>query len=161
MTFLEVVVHSLCANSIPTRGDRPPCFRDFRLAPERGSFPSYALSDDYQDLHLNFILSNAQEAARDFLLPKIVQAIFYAMVVNDALELDVLRRDMVELLKSALIGLRWSTFEVWLRRNKDGFLRAHSLGPVNPEVGTGPAGDQEACSGSNDVPPPPSDNDDE
>ncbi|KAJ8432297.1 hypothetical protein Cgig2_019226 [Carnegiea gigantea] len=93
-----------------------------------GYLPSWPLPDDYQDLCPDFILSDAEEDAYDFLLPEMVQAVFYVMVVNDALERDVLSRDLVEDLKLALVGLRWCTFVAWLQRNKNSLLRANCLG---------------------------------
>ncbi|KAJ8439002.1 hypothetical protein Cgig2_012998 [Carnegiea gigantea] len=98
----------------------------------RATFPSLPPPVDYQDLCSNFILSDAKVTALDFLLPEIVQVVFYTMVINDALELGVLSRDLAELLKSALVDLQWSTFEVWLRRNRDNLLRAYCPGPVSP-----------------------------
>ena len=37
---------------------------------------------------------------------ELMQAIFYAMVVNEDLELDVLSRDLAEDLNAALVGFR-------------------------------------------------------
>ncbi|KAJ8422533.1 hypothetical protein Cgig2_028313 [Carnegiea gigantea] len=61
---------------------------------------------DYRDLCPSFTLSNAEEAAYDVDILKIVQATSYAIVVNDAVELFV----MGKALESALKGLRWINF---------------------------------------------------
>ncbi|KAJ8422576.1 hypothetical protein Cgig2_027657 [Carnegiea gigantea] len=85
-----------------------------------------------------FTLPYADEAACDFDIPEIVQAMFYAMLVNDAVDLSVVRRDMAGDLKSTLNGLRWTTFESWLSVNKHAFLevqlrrRAHLRGGLKP-----------------------------
>ncbi|KAJ8426919.1 hypothetical protein Cgig2_010437 [Carnegiea gigantea] len=66
----------------------------------------------------SFTLPDAKEAARDFDIPKIIQATFYAMVVNDTVELSIVSKDMARALKSILrawpsggaappIGLSW------------------------------------------------------
>ncbi|KAJ8429312.1 hypothetical protein Cgig2_025068 [Carnegiea gigantea] len=111
----------------------------------RATRPPRLLSEDYHDLYLYFILADAEEAAHDFHIPELVQAIFYAIVVNKALELGVLRRSLVEDLKSALIGLR------------NNILIAHRPGPVAPGVGPMPANSQEESTGSNDTTSPSSD----
>jgi len=69
------------------------------------AFPSLPLPDDYRELCLNFVLSEAEKAAWNYPLPKIVQVVFYAMVLSDALELGVLNRELAEMLKSALVGM--------------------------------------------------------
>jgi len=79
----------------------------------------------------DFVLSDVDEATLDFLLPEIVQAILYIMVLNDALELDVLSKDLAKMMMSAPVGLWWSTFEAWLQCNKDSIWRAHHLGSVS------------------------------
>jgi len=50
------------------------------------------------------------------------------MVVSEALELGVLNRNLVEDLKSTLIGLRWFIFEAWLQLNKNDLLVARQTG---------------------------------
>ncbi|KAJ8441270.1 hypothetical protein Cgig2_013685 [Carnegiea gigantea] len=168
MILLEVVVHSLCANSIPMRGFFVVVFLDFLSTEKmvlhvletlnwhrrRIACPPRPLPDDYQDLCPNFALSDAEEAACDFRIPGMVQAIFYTMVVNDAWELDVLSKDLAEDLKSTLVGLRWCTFEAWLQHNKNSLLQAH-LGPVSPGVRAGPVNGHEESTVSNEASPPP------
>ncbi|KAJ8425245.1 hypothetical protein Cgig2_015852 [Carnegiea gigantea] len=64
------------------------------------SHPPRPLPEDYRDLCPGFILSDAEEAAHDFNILEIVQATFYAMVVNDAVELFVMSRDMARALNA-------------------------------------------------------------
>ncbi|KAJ8435718.1 hypothetical protein Cgig2_002675 [Carnegiea gigantea] len=47
-------------------------------------------------------------------IPKMVQAIFYAMVINDAARLQLNRREIGESLMSDLQKLRWDAIEAWL-----------------------------------------------
>ncbi|KAJ8424704.1 hypothetical protein Cgig2_025453 [Carnegiea gigantea] len=63
----------------------------------RPSHPPRPLPKDYGDLCPSITLSNAEEAAHDFDIPEIVQATFYATVVNDAVELPIVSMDMVPL----------------------------------------------------------------
>ncbi|KAJ8433501.1 LOW QUALITY PROTEIN: hypothetical protein Cgig2_018035 [Carnegiea gigantea] len=84
--------------------------------------PPRPLPEDYRDLCLGFTLPDAEETACDFNIPEIVQATFYAILVNDAVELFVLSREMVGDLKSTLKGLRWTTFESWMSVNKPALL---------------------------------------
>ena len=61
-----------------------------------------------------FSLLEAEGATLDFELPRIVQAIFYAMLLNDVIELGVVHGFIANDLKSILIGLRWTFFEAWM-----------------------------------------------
>ncbi|KAJ8427202.1 LOW QUALITY PROTEIN: hypothetical protein Cgig2_011778 [Carnegiea gigantea] len=88
---------------------------------------------------LHFDLAVAKEATYD---PKMIQAVFYAMVVNEALELSVLSRDLAKHLKSALEGLRCSRSMPFYGSNT-----------VNPRLGSGSASGQEENSVSSDAPP--------
>ena len=45
--------------------------------------PPWPLPEDYRDLCLEFVLSDAEEAAHDFHISEMVQAIFYAIIVNE------------------------------------------------------------------------------
>jgi len=51
-------------------------------------------------------------------------ATFYAMVVNDALELGILIRNMTQVVTTALIDLSWYSFEMWLRAHQRHLLVA-------------------------------------
>ncbi|KAJ8421186.1 hypothetical protein Cgig2_011314 [Carnegiea gigantea] len=76
------------------------------------SHPPHPLPEDFQVLCPHFSLSDAEGVAADFELPEIVQATFYAMLLNEAVDLGVAHNFTTESVKSSLIGLRWSTFEV-------------------------------------------------
>ena len=52
----------------------------FKWHLRRASRPPRPLPEDYWDLCPSFTLPDAEEAARDFDIPEIIQAIFYAMV---------------------------------------------------------------------------------
>jgi len=52
--------------------------------------------------------------AADFELPEIVQTTFYSMLLNEAVELGMEHDFKVESMKSSLVGLGWSTLEVWM-----------------------------------------------
>ena len=75
------------------------------------SRPPRQLLEVYRDSCSSFTLSDAEEAARYFNIPEIVQATFYVMLLNDILELSVVSRDMAGGLKLTHKGLRWTTFE--------------------------------------------------
>ena len=69
------------------------------------------LLEDYWDLCPSITLPDAEEAGCDFNIPEIVQATFYAIVVNNTVELSVVSRDVVRDLNMTLKGLWWTTFE--------------------------------------------------
>ncbi|KAJ8431474.1 hypothetical protein Cgig2_032245 [Carnegiea gigantea] len=68
------------------------------------SRPPQSLLKNHRDLCPSFTLSDVEEATWDFDVSEMTQATFYAMVVNDAVELGVMSRDMASALKSALEG---------------------------------------------------------
>ncbi|KAJ8432884.1 hypothetical protein Cgig2_017613 [Carnegiea gigantea] len=78
----------------------------FRLRWRRATCPPHPLLNDYQDFCPRFSLSKAERAALDFELPEMVQATFYAMLWNDALELGIVSGFLVGNLKSSLEGQR-------------------------------------------------------
>jgi len=69
-----------------------------------------------------FSLAEAEAAAVEFELPEIVEMTFYAMLLNQTFELSVAHEYTAERMKSSLMGLRWSTFEVWMH-NMDEVIR--------------------------------------
>ncbi|KAJ8451470.1 LOW QUALITY PROTEIN: hypothetical protein Cgig2_017861 [Carnegiea gigantea] len=85
------------------------------------------LPDDYRDLCPGFTLSDAERTTLDFELPEMVQATFYAMLLNNAVELGIVSGTMAVDLKLTLEGLRWACFESWLSHNKCG-----ATSSVNP-----------------------------
>jgi len=70
------------------------------------------LPEDFYVLCPCFSLAEAEVAAAEFDLPEIVQVMFYAMLLNKTLELGVAHEYTAKSMKSSLVGLRWSTFEV-------------------------------------------------
>jgi len=104
------------------------------------SRPPCPLPEDFHALCPRFSLSETEVAAADFELPELVHVTFYAMLLNEAVELGVVYNFTAESMKSSLIGLRWSTFEVWMDC-VDHVLRAAQL--------QGPADEVEVC-GSQD-----------
>ncbi|KAJ8438935.1 hypothetical protein Cgig2_012830 [Carnegiea gigantea] len=114
--------------------------------------PPHPLPEDYHILCPRFSLPEAEGAATDFDFPEMVQATFYAMLLNFEVH-----GFMAEGLRSALVGLRWSNFEVWMSR-VDYKLREAQLRQqaVEGEV-RGPSDGREESSGSNGPPPPSSD----
>jgi len=73
---------------------------------KRATRPPRPLPKDYHVLCPCFSLPEAEGSATDFELPEMVQATFYAMLLNDAVELGVVYGFMAEGLKSSLVGLR-------------------------------------------------------
>ncbi|KAJ8446021.1 LOW QUALITY PROTEIN: hypothetical protein Cgig2_012365 [Carnegiea gigantea] len=122
---------------------------------KRVTCPSQSLSENYHDLCLDFILFD--KTPHDFHIPEMIQAVFYTMVVNEALELGILSKNLAEHLRSALEGLWWFIFEAWRQLNKHALLCAHHHGQVDPRVRPGPVGGQGESSGLSDALPPSSD----
>jgi len=75
-----------------------------------------------------------EEATCDFDIPKMIHATFYVMVVNDALELGIMSKDMARALKSALAGLWWLIFESWLMINEHALWSVQLRRQANQEV---------------------------
>ncbi|KAJ8436471.1 hypothetical protein Cgig2_000456 [Carnegiea gigantea] len=104
--------------------------------------PPRPLPDDYRDLCSRFTLSDAERAALDFELSEMVQAtfyamplndvielgmfahmahilemvqaIFYVMVINEVVELELLTRASIDHMMSDLRELKWDIIEAWL-----------------------------------------------
>ncbi|KAJ8442957.1 hypothetical protein Cgig2_019530 [Carnegiea gigantea] len=116
----------------------------------RATHPPHPLPEDYRVLRPHFSLPKAERAVADFELLEMVQATFYAMLLNEAIELGVMRGFMADCLKSLLVGLRWTCFEVWMSCT-DHELRGAQLRQriITVEV-RGPLDAQEESSGSND-----------
>ena len=49
--------------------------------------------------------------ARDYEVPELSQVVLLAMLLNDAVKLDVLRRWMIAVMESTLKELQWTTFQ--------------------------------------------------
>jgi len=69
--------------------------------------------EDYHVLCPCFLLPEAERVVAEFKLPKMVQVAFYSILLNEVVELGVVRGFMAEGLKSCL---RWSCFEAWIGR---------------------------------------------
>ncbi|KAJ8443430.1 hypothetical protein Cgig2_026217 [Carnegiea gigantea] len=95
---------------------------------ESASCPPRSLPEDFHILCPRFLLSEVWGAVADFELPKIVQATFYTMLLNKVVELGVVLEFTAESMKSSLIGLRWSTFEVWMDCVDHALREAHFIG---------------------------------
>ncbi|KAJ8434745.1 hypothetical protein Cgig2_001948 [Carnegiea gigantea] len=65
--------------------------------------PPRPLPEDFHILYLCFSLAEAEGAAVEFELPEVVQAIFYAMLLNEAVELGVAHEYTAESMKSSLV----------------------------------------------------------
>ncbi|KAJ8435910.1 LOW QUALITY PROTEIN: hypothetical protein Cgig2_010029 [Carnegiea gigantea] len=82
------------------------------------------LFPDFQALCPSYKLAVAEEAAWCFELPELPQAIFYAMLLNEAGRLGVLYGQMLHVIELTLTKLRWSTFESWVWLNGDRIFEA-------------------------------------
>ena len=102
-----------------------------------------------------FSLSEAESVATKFELPEIVQATFYAMLLNDTIELGANHEFTGDEMKSSLIGLSWSTFEVWMHCMDD-VLRAAQLNRPADEVPVSNSEDGQGEDSKSDGPPAPS-----
>ncbi|KAJ8423386.1 hypothetical protein Cgig2_000556 [Carnegiea gigantea] len=123
----------------------------------RATNPPHPLPEDYHILCLRFLLPKAERAAVDFELPEIVQATFYAMLLNEAVELGVVLGFMAKSLKSFLVGLSWSCFEARMGRTDHELREAQLRQRTATMEVRSPLDGQEESSGSNGSPLPSSD----
>ncbi|KAJ8436973.1 LOW QUALITY PROTEIN: hypothetical protein Cgig2_012260 [Carnegiea gigantea] len=93
-----------------------PHLYNTREMPERrrASRPPRTLPENFHALCPCFSWFEAKGTATDFELPEMLQATCYAMLLNEAVKLGVTSSFMVKGLKSAPVGLRWSSFKVWM-----------------------------------------------
>ena len=66
----------------------------------------------------DFIKEDAKKVGRDFHILEIVQVMFYAMIVNEAIELNDLPQTVAGALKDSLVNLNWYSFETKLSGHK-------------------------------------------
>ncbi|KAJ8434801.1 LOW QUALITY PROTEIN: hypothetical protein Cgig2_033751 [Carnegiea gigantea] len=130
----------------------PPLYDTREMAEyRRATRPPRPLPKYYHVLCPRFSLPEAERAAANFELPKIVQATFYAMLLNEAVELGVFYGRRPEVIPC---GLRWSCFEAWMSRVnhelREAKLRQRT---ITVEV-CGPSDGQQESSGSNGPPLP-------
>ncbi|KAJ8436120.1 hypothetical protein Cgig2_001147 [Carnegiea gigantea] len=78
------------------------------------SRPPRPLPADFNVLCPCFSLAEAEAAVAESELSEIIQVTFYAILLNKILELVVVHEYTAERMRSLLVGLRWSTFEVWM-----------------------------------------------
>jgi len=128
--------------------------KTFKWHLKRALHPPRPLPEDYQDLCPNFTLPDAEEAAHDFNILEIVQASFHAMLLNDAVGLYLVSRDMVRGLNPTLQGLQWTTFELLLNDSKRALLEVQLRQRIPSEGDPGPPGGEEESSSLNEPPPP-------
>ncbi|KAJ8423818.1 hypothetical protein Cgig2_017381 [Carnegiea gigantea] len=126
--------HHGVSSPLQHRGDGRPCEGILIWRWRRATCPPHPLSKDFYVLCPRFSLPEAEEAAASFELPEMVQAIFYAMLLNEAVELRVVHGFMTEGLRSALVGLRWSSFEAaeYIRDHFRWLLRDPSAPGLRP-----------------------------
>ncbi|KAJ8441378.1 hypothetical protein Cgig2_009086 [Carnegiea gigantea] len=106
------------------------------------AFPPLPLPKDFQALWPSYELAVAEEAAEHFELPELPQVIFYAMLLSEAKGLGVLHGRVLRTLESALIELRWNTFESWVWLYSDRIFEVRFQTKAELEQSSG-AGQQE------------------
>jgi len=79
------------------------------------SCPPRPLPKDFNVLCPCFSLAEAEAAAAESELPEIIQVTFFAMLLNDMLELAALHEYTAQKIRSFLVGLRCLIFEAWMR----------------------------------------------
>ncbi|KAJ8425534.1 hypothetical protein Cgig2_021339 [Carnegiea gigantea] len=82
---------------------------------------------------------------------------FYAMLLNEEVELGVAHDFTAESMKSSLIGLRWLTFEVWMDCADHALRGAQLHRPADEVEVHGSQDEEEEGSGSTGPPAPSSD----
>ena len=106
------------------------------------SRPPRPLPEDFSGLCPGFSLSEAEIAATELGLPEMVQATFYAMLLNDAVELGAAHEFTGDEMKPVLMDLRWSSFEKWIYCMDD-TLRAAQQNHSADEVKVSDAADNQ------------------
>ena len=69
--------------------------------------PPRPLPENFSGLCPDFSLSEAEQAAAELGLPELVQATFYAMLLNDAVEFGAAHEFTGDEMKSVLMDLKW------------------------------------------------------
>ena len=86
-----------------------------------------------------------------------VQATFYAMMLNDAIELGVVCGFIADDLKSSHLGLRWTCFEAWMGRTSHELREAQLRQWTVAVEAHGPSNSRNESLGSTGPPTPSSD----
>ncbi|KAJ8447437.1 hypothetical protein Cgig2_019431 [Carnegiea gigantea] len=119
------------------------------------SHPPRPLPEDFHALWPRFSLAKAEDAAAEYGLPEMVQATFYAMLLNEAVELGVAHNFTAEGMRAALVGLRWLTFEVWISCVDDVLRTAQLQRPADEvEVKNSSDGREGGSQSISPAPPP-------
>ncbi|KAJ8428639.1 hypothetical protein Cgig2_017138 [Carnegiea gigantea] len=95
------------------------------------------LPEDHLIFSLSFNLGMATRYAQDSNIPEMVQAIFYAMVVNKVAERGIMCRILAKYLMWALQQLHWGPFEFWFENVREaafGALGDIPEGLASPQV---------------------------
>ncbi|KAJ8420396.1 LOW QUALITY PROTEIN: hypothetical protein Cgig2_013883 [Carnegiea gigantea] len=151
---LSLIVCTVSMAFPPIRSMREMAnYGDLHLALD--SRPPRLLPEDFNMLCPCFSLAEA--AAAELELPEIVQATFYAMLLNEMFELGVVHEYTAERMKSLLVGLRWLTFKVWMRIMDEVIRRAQFHHQPDEMDVKGARDGQGEGSGSADPPAPSSD----
>ncbi|KAJ8432990.1 hypothetical protein Cgig2_029440 [Carnegiea gigantea] len=90
------------------------------------------LGSYYRGLCPYFDLDVAETSTRDCHIPELTQAVFYAMVLNDAVALGVSCVFVTDILRWVLECLNWGVLESWLKTNGEALHRAHSQRLAHP-----------------------------
>jgi len=96
---------------------------------------------DYHSLYPHFYLGVAMRYAQDSNTPKMLQIIFYAMVIDDVTELDISHRLTMDFMIWAMQKLNWGPVEAWLGDNDRRLRRAQASCLANPPASPVLAGD--------------------
>ena len=120
--------------------------------------PPRPLPEDFSGLCRDFSLSEAEQAAAELGLPELVQATFYAMLLNDVVEFGAAHEFTGDEMKSVLMDLKWSSFEKWIYCMDD-FLRVAQQNRPADEINISDVDDVQG--GVSDLGGPPSPSSDE
>jgi len=88
--------------------------------------PPQPLPEDDHGLYPDFNLEVAEASARDFYIFELTQAVFYTMMLNNAMALGFLCAIIADALTPVLECLNWGTFKSWLKTQREALLRAHN-----------------------------------
>ncbi|KAJ8444805.1 hypothetical protein Cgig2_014994 [Carnegiea gigantea] len=102
---------------------------------------------------LGLVLGVAAQYAQDSNIPKIVLAFFFAMVVNDVVELGLTSRLSTECMMWVMQQLDWAPIEFWLENIDHKLRRAQAAHAANPPVDPTCFGGPVEDLGLSDAPP--------
>jgi len=100
--------------SLDTKTMNEFVIRRFQWDRQGETSPPSPFPKDFRSLCLGFDLAMAEQAAAYYELPELPQAIFYAMLLNEAEKLGALHGPRLQSLKVALTELRWGALESWI-----------------------------------------------